>query len=60
MVGLLFWSSYRRIANVFKWLALVLFAYVLAGFLAHPNRAAVLRFTVIPHIKWSSAYLATL
>jgi Mn2+/Fe2+ NRAMP family transporter len=60
MVGLLFWSSYRRIANVFKWLALVLFAYVLAGFLAHPNWAAVLRYTVIPHIEWSSGYLATL
>lgn len=60
MVALLFWSSYRRIANVFKWLALVLFAYVLAGFLSHPNWGMVLRGTVLPHITWSSGYLATL
>jgi NRAMP (natural resistance-associated macrophage protein)-like metal ion transporter len=60
MIGLLFWSSYRRIASVFKWLALVLFAYVLAGFLSHPNWGMVLRFTLLPHVKWSSAYLATL
>jgi NRAMP (natural resistance-associated macrophage protein)-like metal ion transporter len=60
MVGLLFWSSYRRIANILKWLALVLFAYVVAAFLSHPNWAAVLRFTVVPHIVLSSGYLATL
>ena len=60
MVGLLFWSSYRRIANILKWLALVLFAYVVAAFLSHPNWAAVIRFTVMPHIALSSGYLATL
>ncbi len=60
MVGLLFWSSYRHIANVFKWLALVLFAYVLAGFLSHPDWWMVLRSTMVPHITWSSGYLATL
>src|SRR5438477_9829130 len=28
IISLLFWSSYRFIARIFKWLALVLFAYV--------------------------------
>src|SRR5438045_807348 len=36
IVSLLFWSSYRSIARILKWLTLVLFAYVGAGFLAPP------------------------
>src|SRR6187200_1374350 len=32
IVSLLFWSSYRHIARVFKWLTLVLFAYIGAAF----------------------------
>lgn len=60
MLALLFWSSYRQIASVIKWLALVLFAYVLAAFLARPDWGAVLRATVVPHINLSSAFLATL
>ena len=59
IVSLLFWSSYRQIARIFKWLTLVLFAYVLAAFLAHPDWRAVLTATVIPRIEWSNAYLAT-
>ena len=58
IVSLLFWSSYRRIARVFKWLTLILFAYVLAAFLARPDWGAVLRATVIPHVEWSNGYLA--
>jgi Mn2+/Fe2+ NRAMP family transporter len=54
------WWSYRRIANTLKWLALALFAYVLAAFLARPNWAMVLRSTVLPHIELSGSYLATL
>ena len=59
ITSLLFWTSYRFIAKVFKWLTLVLFAYVIAAFLAKPNWSAVLRPTFVPHIEWSSAYLAT-
>jgi NRAMP (natural resistance-associated macrophage protein)-like metal ion transporter len=58
IVSLLFWSSYRQIARVFKWLTLVLFAYVVTAFLAHPDWWAVLRATVIPHVEWSNGYLA--
>jgi NRAMP (natural resistance-associated macrophage protein)-like metal ion transporter len=59
IVSLLFWTSYRFIAKVFKWLTLILFAYVIAAFLAHPDWPAVLRATFVPHIEWSSGYLAT-
>jgi NRAMP (natural resistance-associated macrophage protein)-like metal ion transporter len=60
IAGLLFWSSYRTIARIFKWLTLVLFAYVFTAFLARPDWAAVLRYTFIPHIEWSRSYLAVL
>jgi NRAMP (natural resistance-associated macrophage protein)-like metal ion transporter len=60
IVGLLFWTSYRTIAMIFKWLTLVLFAYVITAFLARPDWEQVLRFTVVPHIEWSRSYLAVL
>jgi Mn2+/Fe2+ NRAMP family transporter len=60
MICFPFFWSYRRIANTLKWLALALFAYVLAAFLARPNWAMVLRSTVLPHIELSGSYLATL
>ncbi|HWO01249.1 MAG TPA: Nramp family divalent metal transporter [Blastocatellia bacterium] len=59
IVVLLVWSSYRQIARVFKWLTLVLFAYVIAAILAHPRWNEVLLATVLPHIELSSNYLAT-
>jgi NRAMP (natural resistance-associated macrophage protein)-like metal ion transporter len=60
IVGLLFWSSYRLIARIFKWLTLALFAYIVAAFLAHPDWRAVLQATFIPHFEWSATYWATL
>jgi NRAMP (natural resistance-associated macrophage protein)-like metal ion transporter len=60
LVGLLFWTSYRTIARIFKWLTLALFAYIAAAFMAHPNWPAVLRATLIPTVEWSGAYWATL
>ena len=35
ILGLLIWTSYKLIARVFKWMTLVLFAYVLTSFFAH-------------------------
>jgi NRAMP (natural resistance-associated macrophage protein)-like metal ion transporter len=59
IVGLLIWSSYRHLARVFKWLTLVLFAYVAAAFMAHPKWNEVLRATFVPHIEWNASYIAT-
>jgi hypothetical protein len=33
VIALQIWGSYRLIANIFKWLTLALFAYVLYAFL---------------------------
>lgn len=60
IVLLLFFSSYRHIVRVFKWLTLVLFAYVGAGILARPAWGTVLRATFIPNIEWSARYFAVL
>jgi NRAMP (natural resistance-associated macrophage protein)-like metal ion transporter len=60
ILALLLWTSYRTMARVFKWLTLVLFAYVITAFLAHPNWANVLRATFVPHIEWTKEYLAVL
>jgi NRAMP (natural resistance-associated macrophage protein)-like metal ion transporter len=60
IVLLLFFSSYRQIARTFKWLTLVLFAYVGAGILAHPAWKMVLRATFIPHVEWSARYFSVL
>jgi NRAMP (natural resistance-associated macrophage protein)-like metal ion transporter len=60
IASFLIWWSYEKVARIFKWLTLVLFAYVAAAFLAKPDWAAVLRSTFIPHIEMSSTYWATL
>ena len=57
---LLIFASYRNIARIFKWLTLVLFAYVGSAILAHPNWAEVLRATFLPKISLDSGYLMTL
>lgn len=59
IISLLFFSSYRHIARIFKWLTLVLFAYVVTAFLAQPDWYAVLKATFVPRVVWSGAFLAT-
>src|ERR1035441_10362829 len=60
IVGALFWTSYRALARVFKWLTLVLFAYVITAFLAHPDWWEIGRASWVPDIRWSGEYLSVL
>ena len=60
IVVLQIWGSYRLIARIFKWLALTLFAYIGAAFLAHPPWLTVLRATFIPQFSLDGKYLLTL
>ncbi|USI72294.1 NRAMP family divalent metal transporter [Sphingomonas morindae] len=53
-------ASYDAIRRVFRWLALVLFAYVAAALLARPDPLAVLRHTLMPHIAWNAEFLSIL
>jgi Mn2+/Fe2+ NRAMP family transporter len=60
IVLLLMWSSYRTIARVFKWLTLMLLAYVLTAFVAHVDWRLALRATIIAHVEWSRAFFSVL
>lgn len=52
------WGSYRLIANIFKWLTLALFAYILSAFFAQPDWRLVLRGTFTPTVRFDSNFLA--
>lgn len=56
---LLIFGSYRSMTRVFKWLTLVLFAYVIAGFVANPDWDTVLGEVIRPRIVFSRDYLLT-
>jgi Mn2+/Fe2+ NRAMP family transporter len=60
IVCFLFWSSYRQIARIFKWITLVLLAYVAAAFFAHVDWRAALAATLVPHVSWSRDNLSVL
>ena len=60
IAALLIWTSYNQIAGIFKWLTLVLFAYVITAFLARPDWGAVFHGTFVPHIDWSRSSFSVL
>lgn len=59
VILLLIFANYRRIVKVFKWLTLVLFAYVISAFLADPTWSEVIAATFIPKLRLDSAFIAT-
>jgi NRAMP (natural resistance-associated macrophage protein)-like metal ion transporter len=60
LVVITVYTSYKQFAGYLKWLTAVLFAYVIAAFLARPNWREVLIATVIPTVHWDSSYITTL
>ncbi|MGD1069143.1 MAG: Nramp family divalent metal transporter [Bryobacteraceae bacterium] len=60
LVATVVFASYRTIASIFKWLTLVLFAYVITAFLVKPDWTHVLRATIVPEIQWTPQYFAVL
>lgn len=51
---------YAQIANVLKWLALFLFAYIFTAIVVHPNWLLVLKDTIVPSLPRSRPEWATL
>jgi NRAMP (natural resistance-associated macrophage protein)-like metal ion transporter len=60
IVLLLMWSSYRTIARLFKWLTLVLLAYVATAFVARVDWRLALAATVVPRLEWSRGFFSVL
>jgi len=54
------YSTYARFAQYLKWLTGVLFAYIVAAFLAKPNWRQVAVATVVPSLRWDALYVTTL
>lgn len=50
-------TPYVRYARYLKWLALVLFAYILSALLAHPDWPTVIKHSVVPHVTFSKDQL---
>ena len=60
IISVLVFRSYRHIARVFKWLTLVLLAYIAAAFPAGPDWHSALSATFVPRVEWSSTFFAAL
>jgi Mn2+/Fe2+ NRAMP family transporter len=51
-------GSYALLRSVFRWLALALFAYVVAAVLAKPDPLEVIKSTIIPRIQFNAEFLS--
>jgi Mn2+/Fe2+ NRAMP family transporter len=60
ILALQLFGTYQTISRVFKWLALVLVAYVVTALLVRPPAATVLRATFVPHLEASPAFIGAL
>ena len=56
-LALQIFTTYEKYAKYLKWLALVLFSYILSALLAHLNWGDVLRAAVVPSITFSKEQL---
>lgn len=60
LLGCIVFFTYREIANVLKWLTLVLFVYLIVPFWAHVDLKEVFYSTFVPHIEFNAKYLGIL
>jgi NRAMP (natural resistance-associated macrophage protein)-like metal ion transporter len=60
ILALQIWGSYTLIRNIFRWLALSLFAYVGSALLASPDPWQVLRGTFVPQVQFTQEFLSIL
>jgi Mn2+/Fe2+ NRAMP family transporter len=55
--GIQYFGSYNALRTVFRWLALILFAYVAAAIIARPDLRQVLQSTFVPHVRFDPEFL---
>jgi Mn2+/Fe2+ NRAMP family transporter len=56
--GFQYLGSYTMIRSIFRWLALILFAYVAAAVMARPDPLEVLRATFLPQIQFNAEIIS--
>jgi NRAMP (natural resistance-associated macrophage protein)-like metal ion transporter len=49
--------SYGTIFKIFKWLTLALFAYVITGFIVHPDLRALVVGSLVPQLQFNKDYI---
>ena len=54
------YTSYATFAKGLKWLSAVLFAYIIAAFLAGPDWRSVILASVLPTVRWDPVSITTL
>jgi NRAMP (natural resistance-associated macrophage protein)-like metal ion transporter len=54
------WLPYATVARIFKWLTLVLFAYVVTAFIVRPPWPDVLIHFAIPRMRFDAGWLSTM
>jgi len=52
-----YFGSYTMIRSLFRWLALILFAYIAAALMAKPDVRQVLYYTFVPHVRFDPAFI---
>jgi Mn2+/Fe2+ NRAMP family transporter len=60
ILALQWFGSYALLKRIFQWLALALFAYVVAALMAKPDLRDVLAGTFTPRLTWDAEFLAIL
>ena len=60
ILALQLFLTYSLIFKIFKWLTLVLFAYVVTGFIVHPDLSQIVIASVIPHLELNKEFIAAL
>lgn len=60
ILGLQLFVSYAVIFKIFKWLTLTLFAYVVTGFIVHPDLRQILIASLVPHLEFNKDYITAL
>jgi len=52
--------SYKKLANILKWLTLSLFAYIVTAFFCQVDWQVAMRDTLIPNFSWQPGYIAAI
>jgi NRAMP (natural resistance-associated macrophage protein)-like metal ion transporter len=60
ILGMQLFVSYGTIFKIFKWLTLALFAYVITGFIVHPDLRALVLGSLVPHLQFSKDYITAI
>lgn len=60
LLGCIVVFPYRKIANILKFLAMVLLVYIIVPFLVHTDVLAVIKATVVPHVEFNKDFIGIL